>query len=104
MPDREHGYHLYVVRVRRDRVRVDRDRVMRALRAEGIGCNLHYRPVYLHPYYAKLGYSPGACPTAERVADEIMTLPLFPRMSDQDADDVIESVRKIAEAYGTLGP
>jgi perosamine synthetase len=97
--DREHAYHLYVVKVRSDRLSVDRDRVFTALRAEGIGCTVHYRPVYLHPYYAQLGYAPGLCKNSEQAAAEILTLPLFPRMSEGDADDVIAAVRKVGEAY-----
>jgi perosamine synthetase len=98
-PDRNHAYHLYVVRLRRDRLSVGRREIFAALRAEGIGVNVHYKPVYLHPYYQQHGYQPGACPAAEQAYEEILTLPLFPRMTDADADDVISAVRKVGEAY-----
>jgi len=95
-----HAYHLYVIRLSLPQLRVGRDEVIRALRAEGIGVNLHYRPVYLHPYYReRLGFGPGLCPKAEGTYAEIVTLPLFPTMTDGDADDVVEAVRKVVSAY-----
>lgn len=94
-----HAYHLYVVRLQLARLRVDRDAVMAALRTEGIGVNLHYRPVYLHPYYRDLGFRPGLCPKAERTYEEIVTLPLFPSMHERDVDDVIAAVRKVLDYY-----
>ncbi|MEX2269876.1 MAG: UDP-4-amino-4,6-dideoxy-N-acetyl-beta-L-altrosamine transaminase [Vicinamibacterales bacterium] len=95
----DHAFHLYVVRFKLAKLRVDRDAIMAALRAEGIGVNLHYRPVYLHPYYRTLGYQPGLCPKAEQVFTEIVTLPLFPTMDDRDVDDVIDAVRKVTDHY-----
>lgn len=94
-----HAYHLYVVRLQLARLRVGRDAVMAALRSEGIGVNLHYRPVYLHPYYRDLGFRPGLCPSAEQAYEEIVTLPLFPSMHERDADDVIAAVRKVLGYY-----
>jgi perosamine synthetase len=88
-PGVSHGYHLYVVRVR------DRAACFRALRAEKIGVNVHYLPVYLHPFYQARGYARGLCPVAEAAYEQILTLPLFPRMSDRDADDVIDAVRRV---------
>ncbi|BAH77519.1 UDP-4-amino-4,6-dideoxy-N-acetyl-beta-L-altrosamine transaminase [Solidesulfovibrio magneticus] len=84
--DREHARHLYVVRVPR------RDAVFRAMRAQGIGVNVHYLPVHLHPYYReRFGLGPGLCPVAEAAAEEILTLPLFPAMTPDD-------VRRVADA------
>lgn len=95
-PDRQHAYHLYVVRVVADELGAGRDDVFRALRAEGIGCNVHYVPVHLHPYYReRLGTRPGMLPVTEKAYDEILTLPLFPAMTDRDADDVVEAVAKV---------
>ena len=97
----DHAYHLYVVRFHRERLRADRDAIMAALRAEGIGVNLHYRPVYLHSYYrSRFGFGPGLCPNAEAAYEEIVTLPLFPAMEESDVDDVITAVRKILDHYG----
>lgn len=95
----DHAYHLYVVRLQLPRLRTDRDGVMAALRSEGIGVNLHYRPVYLHSFYRNLGLAPGLCPKAEQAYEEIVTLPLFPSMNDQDVDDVVCAMRKVLGHY-----
>ncbi len=93
-PGISHGRHLYVIRLRAD---VDREAFFKALRAEGIGANVHYAPVHLHPFYReKFGTGPGLCPAAEKAAAEIVTLPLFPRMSEADVEDVIAAVRRVA--------
>lgn len=95
------AYHLYVARFTPDRFNVDRRRIFAALRAEGIGVNVHYIPVHLHPYYRdRFGTGPGLCPVAESAYDEILSLPIFPRMTDADVEDVIEAVQKIVQAYG----
>ena len=97
---REHGWHLYVIRLNRARLAVDRGQIFRALRAEGIGVNVHYLPVHLHPYYReKFGTAEGDCPVAERAYDEILSLPMFAGMTDADCDDVIAAVRNVTTAY-----
>ncbi len=95
-----HAYHLYVVRLNLQRLSVDRGRVFAALRAEGVGVNVHYRPVHLHPFYRqRFGTGPGLTPNAERAYHELLTLPLFPAMSDADVEDVIIACVKVTEAY-----
>lgn len=97
---RSHAYHLYVVRLSREHSRATRADWFAALRAEGIGVNVHYVPVHLHPYYqSHLGTQPGLCPVAEKAYEEILTLPLFPQMSDTDAADVVAAVHKVSEAW-----
>lgn len=99
-PERRHAYHLYVVRLDLSRLSVDRATVFAALRAEGIGCNVHYIPVHLHPFYReRFGTGPGLCPEAESAYEELLTLPLFPGMTDGDAEDVIAAVRKVTQHY-----
>jgi perosamine synthetase len=93
-----HAFHLYLVRVQPDALRRSRDEVLWALRAEGIGATLHYPAVHLQPYYRGLGNAPGTCPNAERAADELITLPLYPSLSDADVDDVITAVTKVVRA------
>jgi perosamine synthetase len=94
-----HAYHLYVVRF--ETRKGSRSEIFAALRAEGIGVNVHYIPVHLHPYYRKnLGTKPGMCPVAEEAYEKIVTLPLFPAMSEQDVSDVIEAVGKVVNRYG----
>ncbi|MGA7991381.1 MAG: UDP-4-amino-4,6-dideoxy-N-acetyl-beta-L-altrosamine transaminase [Thermoanaerobaculia bacterium] len=95
-PGTLHAYHLYVVRLDLEYLGTDRATVYRALREEGIGVNVHYIPVHLHSYYVKrFGTRRGMCPNAEAAYEEIITLPLFPRMSDEDVRDVIDAVNKV---------
>jgi len=79
---------------------VDRARIFATLRAEGIGVNVHYIPVHLHPFYQRnLGTGPGLCPVAEAAYERIITLPIFPGMTDEDVQDVITAVSKVVEEY-----
>jgi perosamine synthetase len=96
----EHAYHLYVVLLDLEALSVGRTEIFAALRAEGIGVNVHYVPVHLHPYYReRLGTGPGMLPVAEDAYERMVTLPLFPAMSDDDAADVVDAVRKVLGAY-----
>ena len=71
-----------------------------ALRAERIGVNVHYIPVHLHPYYRiTLGTGPGLCPVAEAAYERILSLPIFPAMTDDDVDRVIAAVSMVTERY-----
>ena len=98
--DVEHGYHLYMVQFDLDRLTADRAQIFDALRAEGIGVNVHYVPVHLHPYYRETyGTGEGLCPVAEAAYERLVTLPVFPGMTDADVDDVVEAVRKVTTAY-----
>jgi perosamine synthetase len=87
--DRTNAYHLYVVKLD---PALDRDAVFRQLRAAGIGANVHYAPVYLHSYYQARGYAKGLCPVAERAARHILTLPMFPAMTETDVNRVVEAL------------
>ena len=95
-----HAYHLYVVRLELEALTADRAAIFRALRAEGIGVNVHYLPVHLHPYYQnKFGTKPGDCPVAEAAYERILSLPIFPAMTDEDVRDVVEAVEKVLSHY-----
>ncbi len=99
-PEISHARHLYVIRFNLRWLRAGRDEIFRALRAEGIGVNVHYMPVHLHPYYrGRFELGAGLCPVAEAAHLEILSLPLFPSMSDEDVEDVIEAVKKVLEVY-----
>lgn len=99
-PDVSHAYHLYVIRLDIARLRVDRAAIFTALRAEGVGVNVHYIPVHLHPFYReRFGTGAGLCPVAEAAYAQILSLPIFPRMSDDDVEDVIRSVMKVVGAH-----
>lgn len=91
-----HAHHLYVIRWTKEKFSADRDTIYGALQAEGIGVNLHYIPIHLLSYHGKkLNLKRGDFPLVEEAYDEMLTLPLFSSMSDQDADDVVEAVRKV---------
>jgi perosamine synthetase len=99
-PGAEHAWHFFWVQLRPEALRVDRAAVYHALRAEGIGVNVHYIPVHRHPYYAQR--LPGlSLPAAEAAYERLLTLPLFPGMSDADADDVVAAVGKVLRTYAT---
>ncbi|MDF2536395.1 MAG: UDP-4-amino-4,6-dideoxy-N-acetyl-beta-L-altrosamine transaminase [Bacillales bacterium] len=91
--------HLYVIRLDLSKLKVDRKMIYDSLIAEHIGAHVHYIPVYWHPYYQKIGYKKGLCPKAEALYESMLTLPLFPAMTDQDVQDVIDGVFKIIEFY-----
>ena len=98
-PEREHAWHLYVIRLQLQHLRVGRAEVFRALRAENIGVNLHYIPVPWHPFYQRLGYAKGQWPVAEAAYERIISLPMWPGMTDEDVQDTIAAVRKVIAAY-----
>ena len=91
--------HLYIIRLELDKFKVGRKQIFEALLAENIGVNVHYLPVYLHPYYQKLGYKKGTCPNAESLYDSMITLPLYPAMSNNDFYDVINALNKVLDFY-----
>ena len=91
--DTEPAWHLYVVRVAaKERRRV----FFESLRAEGLGVQVHYLPVYRHPFYEDLGYEAGLCPVAEDFYARIVSLPIYPAMTDAEVDRVIETVHRVA--------
>jgi len=97
---RRHGWHLFVVMLRLDRLAADRDTIVQALRAENIGATVHYPLVYRHPFYReRFGYAAGLCPAAETVEARLVTLPLFPAMTEQDQDDVLQALDKVFAHY-----
>jgi len=94
-PDVSHAFHLFVVRVKQDIFYGGRDSVLESLRRRGIGGNVHYIPVHLHPYYRKrFGTGPGLCPIAEKAYNEILSLPLYPKLTDAEQDIVIQALQE----------
>ena len=91
------AWHLYPVRVDAS---LDRAEVFDALRAEGLGVNVHYIPVHLHPYYrSRFGYRGGEFPIAETASGRLISLPMFHGMTDEDVDDVILAVEKVMNYF-----
>lgn len=99
IPESDTSRHLYILRIDPGKLTIDRKQFFDALGAENVCCNVHYIPVYYFPYYQKLGYEKGLCPKAEKLYEEIISLPLYYGMSDQDVESVIEAVKKIAAYY-----
>ena len=94
------SWHLYVIRLNLDKLGgTTRDQIVDALRAEGIGVAVHYRPVYHHPYYQAKGYVRGLCPVAEREAERVISLPIWPGMAEVDVEDTVTALRKVLGAY-----
>ena len=96
----EHGWHLYPIRLHLDRLRISRGVFISELKERGIGTSVHFIPLHLHPYYRdNFGYRPPDLPIAAREFERIISLPLYPRMSDSDVGRVIEAVVEIVEAH-----
>jgi perosamine synthetase len=94
------AYHLYVIQLDLDKLSAVREEVFDALQAEGIGVNVHYIPVHYHPFYREnFNTKKGLCPEAEAAYERILTLPVFPRMTESDVEDVIRAVRKVVSTY-----
>ena len=91
--DRTNAHHLYVVRLNLNALKIDRARAFAHLRERGIGANIHYSPVYLHSFYReRFGYGPGLCPIAEAAYEDILTLPMFPALTEADVDRVVAAL------------
>lgn len=96
--DRVSAWHLYPVRLIGPDPAGTREQVFTRMRQDGIGVNVHYRPVYLHTYYRSLGYREGLCPEAEAVYSGLLSLPMWPGLTEVDQDRVIESFVAAIEA------
>jgi UDP-4-amino-4,6-dideoxy-N-acetyl-beta-L-altrosamine transaminase len=99
IPESDTTRHLYILRIKPELLNIDRKGFFEAMAAENICCNVHYQPVYWLPYYENMGYKKGICPNAEKLYNEIMSLPLYYSLTDNDVDDVIMAVRKIVDYY-----
>ncbi|MBQ8138943.1 MAG: UDP-4-amino-4,6-dideoxy-N-acetyl-beta-L-altrosamine transaminase [Lachnospiraceae bacterium] len=99
IPESDTCRHLYIIRLDFDKLSCTRREFFDAMSAENVQCQVHYVPVYWFPYYRHLGYEKGLCPNAEEVYKGIMSIPLYPRLTDEDVEDVIAAVTKVAAAY-----
>ena len=94
LPDRNHIFHLYPIRLRTDLLQVNRAQFIEALHARNIGTSVHFIPLHRHPFYhERYGYRQEQFPVAEEIYDGLLSLPLYPKMTDRDADDVVAAVR-----------
>jgi len=99
-PDRESAWHLYVIKLDLEALRISRDRFIEELKERGIGTSLHFIPLHRHPYYRDTcGYRPGDFPEAEWVYERCVSLPIYPGMRDEEVEYVIEGVVDVCEEY-----
>jgi perosamine synthetase len=95
-PDRIHSWHLYVVRLRLDRLRIDRAQCIAELKEQGIGTSVHWLPLHMHPYYRETyGYRPGDLPRAAALYPEVISLPLYPDMTEATVKAVSSALKGI---------
>lgn len=99
IPESDTTRHLYIIRLDLEKLTCDRRQFFDALYAENTCPQVHYLPVYWHSYYEKLGYEKGLCPEAEKLYNEIMSIPLYYGLTDEDVQDVIAAVNKVVEYY-----
>ena len=99
IPESDTTRHLYVIRLDLDKLKCTRREFFDALSAENVQPQVHYVPVYFFPFYEKRGYKKGLCPEAEKLYNGMMSIPLYPLMTDSDVDDVITAVKKVVEGY-----
>lgn len=97
-PDSYSGLHLYAIRLKPAQIRNTHREVFEAMRAAGIGVNLHYVPVYRQPYYSDLGFKAGLCPEAEQYYNEAISLPMYPALTDAQQDQVVSALREATSA------
>ena len=93
------SWHIYVIQLELDKLTANRKEIFEELQKENLGVNVHYIPVYYHPYYQKLEYEKGLCPNAEKLYERIITIPLFPKMKDKDVKEVIKRVKNVLNKY-----
>lgn len=95
-PDRDSAFHLYILRLHLERLKIDRNAFVTELRSRGIGTSVHFIPLNLHPFYQKAyGYGPGDCPVAEAEFARSISLPIFPGMDDSEINQVIDAVVEV---------
>ncbi|QWT52152.1 UDP-4-amino-4,6-dideoxy-N-acetyl-beta-L-altrosamine transaminase [Eubacterium sp. MSJ-33] len=99
IPESDTCRHLYIIRLDLEKLSCTRREFFDAMSAENVQCQIHYVPVYWFPYYQKLGYEKGICPVAEEIYKGIMSIPLYPKMTDKDVQDVIQAVTKVVGNY-----
>lgn len=99
IPESDTCRHLYIIRLDFDKLTCTRRQFFDAMGAENIQCQIHYVPVYWFPFYKHRGYEKGLCPVVENVYKGIMSIPLYPSLTEEDTDNVIEAVKKVVAYY-----
>lgn len=93
-PDSYSAYHLYVIRLRLEKIKSTHREVFQSMRDQGIGVNLHYIPVHTQPYYQKIGFNPGEFPESEQYYAEAISLPMYASLTDREQDQVVEALKR----------
>ncbi len=96
--DSRHCWHLYMLRLDLDRLEADRDAFFSEMRAQGVGCSVHFIPIQMHPYYRKLMDS-DPCPRSLAEYDRLISIPLYPGMTDTDVSCVIAAVKNVVAKF-----
>jgi perosamine synthetase len=102
--NRIHAWHLFPIRLRLERLRITRNAFIDELKAAGVGCSVHWRPLHLHPYHQQtFGWRPEDLPVASALWERLVSLPLFPGMRDEEVEHVVETVRRLCSAGARKG-
>jgi dTDP-4-amino-4,6-dideoxygalactose transaminase len=92
-----HAWHLYIIRLNLDRLKIDRDEFICSMRRKGVGTSVHFIPIPLHPFFASLPLAGYSCPRAEELYPRIVSLPLYPALTDEQIHYIAQSVREVLE-------
>jgi len=99
-PDVQHAWHLYVIQLDLERLKINRDQFIETLKEQGIGTSVHFIPLHLHPYYRdKFSYVPDDFPKATEIYQRIISLPIYPKMTESQVDHVVQAVSKTVQRY-----
>ena len=105
MPNRIHSWHLYPIRIQKNRRGIDRSAVISELKAAGISTSVHWMPLHMHPYYRdELHYNPADCPCASSIYPELISLPLYPDLTIEEVQRVCLTLRKLVTGAGVISP
>jgi perosamine synthetase len=98
--DIQHAWHLYIIQLNIERLRISRQDFIKALKSQNIGTSVHFIPLHLHPFYRDtFGYRPADFPQATAVFERIVSLPIYPKMTERDVDHVIDAIKKLVREY-----
>lgn len=99
-PDVQHAWHLYVIQLDLERLKINRDQFIEALKEQSIGTSVHFIPLHLHPYYRdNFGYAPDDFPQATEIYQRIISLPIYPKMTESQIEHVVQGVSKTVQRY-----
>lgn len=98
--NRVHSWHLFPIKLNLNRLRIDRNAFVEELKRRGVGCSVHWRPLHMHPYYEQtFGWRPEDLPVATEVWQRLISLPIFPEMTEGEIEQVVYAVTEICRTY-----